>query len=83
MYYSLVRKALFRLDPERAHDFYLSSVKTLISFPISISYSTITSCQTVFLVWDFHFKNPLGLAAGLDKNGDCIDALGAMGFGFY
>lgn len=28
------------------------------------------------------FKNPLGLAAGLDKNGDCIDALGAMGFGF-
>ncbi|MGU7695835.1 quinone-dependent dihydroorotate dehydrogenase, partial [Escherichia coli] len=27
------------------------------------------------------FKNPLGLAAGLDKNGECIDALGAMGFG--
>lgn len=27
------------------------------------------------------FKNPLGLAAGLDKDGDCIDALGAVGFG--
>lgn len=28
------------------------------------------------------FQNPLGLAAGLDKDGECIDALGAMGFGF-
>lgn len=28
------------------------------------------------------FKNPLGLAAGLDKNGECIEAFGAMGFGF-
>lgn len=81
MYYPLVRKALFQLDPERAHDLTLQQLTRLSGTPFrafvrqSLPFKPVTCMGLTF-------KNPLGLAAGLDKNGECIDAFGAMGFGF-
>ncbi|MCP2232767.1 MULTISPECIES: quinone-dependent dihydroorotate dehydrogenase [Erwinia] len=81
MYYPFVRKALFQLDPERAHDLTLQQLIRLSGTPFtglirqSLPFKPVTCMGLTF-------KNPLGLAAGLDKNGECIDAFGAMGFGF-
>ena len=81
MLYSLVRKALFQLDAERAHELTLQQLSRLSGSPLkgvirqSLPFKPV-NCMGLT------FKNPLGLAAGLDKNGECIDAFGAMGFGF-
>lgn len=80
MYYPFVRKALFQLDPERAHDLTMQQLKRISGTPLiglirqSLPFKPVTCMGLTF-------KNPLGLAAGLDKNGECIDAFGAMGFG--
>ncbi|MBD2802285.1 quinone-dependent dihydroorotate dehydrogenase [Xenorhabdus sp. M] len=81
MCYSLVRKALFQLDPEQAHELTFRQLKRVTGtlFECLIRQSVATKPVTCM---GLSFKNPLGLAAGLDKNGDCIDAFGAMGFGF-
>lgn len=81
MYYPLVRKALFQLDAERAHELTLRQLHRITGTPLlplirqSLPFKPV-NCMGLT------FKNPLGLAAGLDKNGECIDALGALGFGF-
>ena len=75
--------ALLRvLPPELAHSAALNSLKVLhklklisLLFPYKFSY-------TPFYFKGLEFKNKLGLAAGLDKNGDFIESLGALGFGF-
>lgn len=81
MFYSLIRKALFRLNPEQAHEITFRQLKYIMHSPLqfmirqSVNFKP-TTCMGLT------FKNPLGLAAGLDKDGECIDAFGAMGFGF-
>lgn len=80
MAYSLIRPFLFRMDPERAHEFTLNLLNTaskagLTGFLYSNQHKPV-ECMGI------HFKNPVGLAAGLDKNGEYIDALAALGFGF-
>ncbi|MCW8927120.1 MAG: hypothetical protein OQJ84_12750, partial [Xanthomonadales bacterium] len=78
--YSLLRKALFLTDPETAHGLALESLK----FGHNIGATSIL-CKTVrqpCTVMGLEFPNPVGLAAGMDKNGDYIDALGGVGFGF-
>ena len=80
MYYPFVRKALFQLDPERAHEFTFQQLRRITGTPLAAlvrQHVPVKPVQCMGLT----FKNPLGLAAGLDKNGECIDALGAMGFG--
>jgi len=81
MYYPLVRKALFQLDPERAHDLTLQQLTRLSGSPLRALVRQSLPFKPVNCM-GLTFKNPLGLAAGLDKNGECIDAFGAMGFGF-
>ena len=79
--YALARPWLFRLDAERAHDLslraleasYRSGMAGLLGRPPE-------PLPTRVLGLDF--PNPVGLAAGLDKNGEYIDALMALGFGF-
>lgn len=80
MLYPLARKALFQLDPEKAHDLTIRQLQRLINSPLQyvIRQSVATKPLTCM---GLSFSNPLGLAAGLDKNGECIDAFGAMGFG--
>jgi dihydroorotate dehydrogenase len=81
MFYPLVRKALFQLDPERAHELTFSQLSRISGTPFEFLIRQSVPTKPVNCM-GLSFKNPLGLAAGLDKNGDCIDALGAMGFGF-
>ncbi|KLU16234.1 MULTISPECIES: quinone-dependent dihydroorotate dehydrogenase [Xenorhabdus] len=81
MYYSLVRKALFQLDPEQAHELTFRQLKRVAGTPFEFLIRQSVATKPVTCM-GLSFKNPLGLAAGLDKNGDCIDAFGAMGFGF-
>jgi dihydroorotate dehydrogenase len=80
MLYSLARAALFRLDPEVAHDFALKSLSTL--GPAAALLGAGADRDEARTVFGIKFPNPVGLAAGLDKNGEYIDALAALGFGF-
>ena len=80
MLYTLARTALFKLDPEVAHDLTLKSLSML--GPGAALLGAGADAGEAKRVMGIDFPNPVGLAAGLDKNGDYIDALGALGFGF-
>jgi len=79
--YRLFRPALFRLDPEIAHHLTLAGLNAAYSLGLSriVSPRPPDDPRTVM---GLNFPNPVGLAAGLDKNGDCINGLAALGFGF-
>jgi len=79
--YALTRPFLFGLDPEAAHDLTLGSIARLQNTPAQCLWAQPRVADPV-TVAGLHFPNRIGLAAGLDKNGQCIDGLGAMGFGF-
>jgi dihydroorotate dehydrogenase len=75
MLYALARPLLFALDPETAHRLTLRLADVFrFSFPAPPALPV--------RVMNLDFPNPVGLAAGLDKNGEYIDALAALGFGF-
>ncbi|MBK1712707.1 quinone-dependent dihydroorotate dehydrogenase [Rubrivivax gelatinosus] len=78
--YGLARRFLFGLDPETAHDLTISGLARLQDSPARCLWSEARVDDPV-TVAGLRFPNRVGLAAGLDKNGRCIDALGAMGFG--
>ncbi|MBZ8139845.1 dihydroorotate dehydrogenase (quinone) [Rubrivivax gelatinosus] len=78
--YGLARRFLFGLDPETAHDLTISGLARLQDSPARCLWSEARVDDPV-TVAGLRFPNRIGLAAGLDKNGRCIDALGAMGFG--
>ncbi len=79
--YALTRPFLFGLDPERAHDLTMEAIATLQGTPAQCLWQQARIDDPVTLA-GLKFPNRVGLAAGLDKNGRCIDGLGAMGFGF-
>ncbi|MGB9148833.1 MAG: quinone-dependent dihydroorotate dehydrogenase [Burkholderiales bacterium] len=80
MIYSLLRPLLFCLDAETAHDLSLNALKRIERLGLAGLYSNRIAKKPV-QVMGLSFPNRVGLAAGLDKNGDYIDALAAMGFG--
>ncbi|HEV7913555.1 MAG TPA: quinone-dependent dihydroorotate dehydrogenase, partial [Albitalea sp.] len=79
--YALARPFLFGMDPEAAHDLTLSGLARIQHTPLicSVAQPRVDDPTTLAGI---RFPNRIGLAAGLDKNGRCIDGLGAMGFGF-
>ncbi|MDX8385140.1 MAG: quinone-dependent dihydroorotate dehydrogenase [Gallionella sp.] len=79
--YNLFRPALFHLDPESAHNLTLDSLRTANTLGMSCLIAS-PPADDPRNVMGLTFSNPVGLAAGLDKNGDCIDGLAALGFGF-
>ena len=79
--YALTRPFLFGLDPEAAHDLTLGSIARLQNSPAQCLWAQARVADPA-TVAGLKFPNRVGLAAGLDKNGRCIDGLGAMGFGF-
>jgi dihydroorotate dehydrogenase len=81
MSYALLRPALFALAPETAHHLTLRSLRALNRLGL-IRAQPSTSAACARTVMGLTFPNPVGLAAGLDKNGEYIDALAALGFGF-
>lgn len=79
--YSLARPFLFCLDAERAHDLALNSIAAAYRTGLNPLIALRPSALPV-RVFGIDFPNPVGLAAGLDKNGAYIDALASLGFGF-
>ncbi|MDT9587169.1 MAG: quinone-dependent dihydroorotate dehydrogenase [Candidatus Arsenophonus melophagi] len=81
MFYPFIKKMFFLLNPEQAQALIVKQLKYIMHTPLQFMirqsvHSKPTTCMGL------KFKNPLGLAAGLDKDGECIDAFGEMGFGF-
>ncbi|MEW6984446.1 quinone-dependent dihydroorotate dehydrogenase [Colwelliaceae bacterium 6471] len=81
MFYSAIRKVLFQFDPELIHELTIKGLKNTGATPIRQLYKQTIDAKPVN-VMGIEFPNPVGLAAGLDKNGECIQAFSAMGFGF-
>ena len=79
--YSLLKPLLFRLDAERAHHLTLDSLQVANRLKLSGLLPTPPACRSR-RVMGLDFPNPIGLAAGLDKNGAYIDGLASLGFGF-
>lgn len=86
MYKSIIRKVLFKYDPEDVHHFTFNMLKNLFKLPL-----TGTIARTKFVIEDkklernlfgLTFKNPVGLAAGFDKNAVLFDEFVNFGFGF-
>ncbi len=81
MFYRALRPLLFALDPERAHGLSLNSLDVLARLGVA-SLAATRAPRVPVRVMGLDFPNPVGLAAGLDKDGKHIDGLGALGFGF-
>lgn len=79
--YRLLRPLLFSLDPEQAHNLTLASLDKVQQTGLLQAFITkpVPDSRTLC---GLHFPNPVGLAAGLDKDGKHIDALASLGFGF-
>ncbi len=79
--YAFARPFLFNMDPEEAHEFTLNQLARLQNTPL-MCLAGQTRVDDPLTLAGLRFPNRVGLAAGLDKNARCIDAWGAMGFGF-
>ena len=86
MYKSLFRKTLFRLNAESAHNFTFGALKVLFQLPFvkSIFYASynVNHPSLEREVFGIKFKNPVGMAAGFDKNAKLVNEFSFMGFGF-
>ncbi len=84
--YRLFRPLLFSLDPERSHDLTLGLLHCAYRVPglrtLNRSLHTRHTPSLPVEVMGLHLRNPVGLAAGLDKNASCVAPLGDLGFGF-
>lgn len=86
MYKSILRPILFQFDPEKVHHFTFSAIRNMFKIPFAGKLaSSIYEVKDVRLereVFGLKFKNPVGLAAGFDKNAVLYNELAAFGFGF-
>ena len=80
-YYPVIKPLLFQFDAEKVHYLTLKLLKLSHNCGLDALLNPKIISKPV-TVMGLNFKNPVGLAAGLDKNGDYIDALAALGFGF-
>ena len=78
--YACLRPVIFALAPEAAHRLTLLVLRWGLSFPATLTGSDQAILRT--RVWDLDFANPLGLAAGFDKDAEVADVLLRAGFGF-
>ncbi len=85
MYKSLIRPLLFLLSPESAHHFTFNILKFLLAIPgMKQAFKSLFAFDSPALekeVFGIKFKNPVGLAAGFDKNASMIDEFACLGFG--
>lgn len=80
MLYSLARNALFQLDAERAHELTLHLLSRLPA--VAGAFMGCKRIEAPVQLMGLRFPNRVGLAAGLDKNGECLAAWERFGFGF-
>ena len=85
-YKHIIRPFFFRWDPEKVHHFITHFIKISFKIPcvktLVERFSTVSDARLEKELFGLHFKNPVGLAAGFDKNGEFLDDLSAFGFGF-
>lgn len=79
--YRFLRPALFCMDPEAAHDLIIDTLARTQNSPLGMLYQQ-SRVEDPVTVAGLRFANRIGMAAGLDKNARCIDALASLGFGF-
>jgi len=86
VYKSLIKPILFRKNPEAAHHFTFAMIHRLFNLPIvSVLVRKMYAFEDKMLereVFGLKFKNPIGLAAGFDKDAKIIDEMSMLGFGF-
>lgn len=80
MFYTIAQKVMFQMDPELAHNVAIGSLKMTGNTPLNCFYRQHVKSAPVTCM-SLTFPNPVGLAAGMDKDGESIDAFHAMGFG--
>ena len=80
MFYDLARKVLFATDPETAHELSMESLRMGHRLGATRIFCKARSQPATCM--GLEFPNPVGVAPGLDKNGDYFEALGSLGFGF-
>ncbi len=80
-FYKFFRPLIFKLEPETAHNLAINFLKYFpnlaTSFALNKKYKNLSQ-----KLWNLDFTSPIGIAAGFDKNADCIKALHQFGFGF-
>ncbi|MDP6165040.1 MAG: quinone-dependent dihydroorotate dehydrogenase [Gammaproteobacteria bacterium] len=79
--FSIARHLLFQLSAETAHEVTLDALSAAARLRLLPALAPTIPAAPVE-VMGMQFDNPVGLAAGLDKNGSCIDGLAGLGFGF-
>lgn len=87
LYKHIVKPLLFRMDPERAHHLTIGGLSAAGHIPgavalIRSAYGMPKRPELSVRLWNIDFPNPVGLAAGLDKNARAVPGFSAMGFGF-
>lgn len=86
MYKTVIFPVLSQFDPEKVHYFTMACLRILCRFPggkaLLKAIFEVSAPQLTTTFAGITFKNPVGLAAGFDKNGQWIDELAALGFGF-
>ncbi|GLS84623.1 quinone-dependent dihydroorotate dehydrogenase [Paraferrimonas haliotis] len=80
MFYKIAQKFMFQMNGETAHNFAITNLKLTANNPLNCLYKQNIPSKP-FEVMGVSFPNPVGLAAGMDKDGEAIDAFAAMGFG--
>ncbi len=84
--YKLIKYFLFKINPEKAHYFTFYCLELLFKFPfaknISLKFFTVSNPKLQKKIMGLTFNNPVGLAAGFDKDAKHIESLHALGFGF-
>ena len=80
MFYTLARKALFSTDPETAHELSMEGLR--LGHRLGATRFLCSKRGHPVSCMGLEFPNPVGVAPGLDKNGDYFEALGDLGFGF-
>ena len=86
MYKILLKHLLFLIEPETAHQLTIKILKFILGIPglssLFKKYYTIDDPRLKVNLWGLEFPNPVGLAAGFDKDGKYYDAMSNLGFGF-
>ncbi|MDF2961572.1 MAG: dihydroorotate dehydrogenase [Paenibacillus sp.] len=87
LYKKILKPVLFRMDPERAHHLTIDGLHTAAKFPggkalLRGLYAVPEYPELEAELWGITFANPIGLAAGLDKNAKAVPGFSSIGFGF-